>query len=454
MIAYIKAKIKNNLADADFIEIFSHSFYSFIFKVTGLFFGYLFTLLIGRFLGADAMGYFSISFTVLNVAMIFALLGIDNAIVKFISQDKDKLELFCKKTLIIVIVASSFISILLFQYSDFLSENFFNLESSSQLSFFLKIVALTIFPFAILRFFSNVFRGLKRTKEYVLFSEMLPFMAATIFLGVLLFILEPKNIFSVIAFLVGVLLSLIVSIFLWLLTKRNIKIKENKEKTGETKRNLTIKNILNIALPMAFASSMFLIMGYLDKILLGIFSNETSLGIYHICFQIAKAVTLPLFAINSIIAPKFAETYKKGNHNELKKIANQSTKVIFWSSFPILLIIFLFPSFILNLFGEEFIGGIIPLLILGFGFLVNSISGSVGLFLQMTSKEKLFQWILLVAVMINLILNLIFIPKYGIMGAALGTTISMIFWNLVSVLAVRRVFKINMMYLPFLKSKI
>ena len=91
-----------------------------------------------------------------------------------------------------------------------------------------------------------------------------------------------------------------------------------------------------------------------------------------------------------------------------------------------------------SLITEQFINGRNTLLILLIGQAVNAMSGSVGVIMQMTGKEKQFQNILFFALLINISLNLFLIPVHGILGAAIASTISIIFWNITSVLYIYR----------------
>ena len=67
-------------------------------------------------------------------------------------------------------------------------------------------------------------------------------------------------------------------------------------------------------------------------------------------------------------------------------------------------------------------------------------SGSVAIILNMTGKEKVFRNIIFVALVINILLNLLLIPKFCIEGAAIASASSLIFWNLYSVYYVYKEF--------------
>ncbi|MGA1863047.1 MATE family efflux transporter [Deferribacter thermophilus] len=106
-----------------------------------------------------------------------------------------------------------------------------------------------------------------------------------------------------------------------------------------------------------------------------------------------------------IFIPKFAEFWGKGDIKGLAKVAQQSTKLIFWTSFPILLFFLIFPKPILGIFGEEFKVGAIALMILTIGQFVNAAAGSVGYILQMTGHQKFHQNVVLIGAISNMILN-------------------------------------------------
>ena len=98
--------------------------------------------------------------------------------------------------------------------------------------------------------------------------------------------------------------------------------------------------------------------------------------------------------------------------------------------------------FLLSFFGTEFLIAKNTLLILLIGQIVNAMSGSVGFILQMTGREKVYQNILLLTLVINITLNIILIPKFGIEGAAIASAFSLLLWNLCSVFYIYRKYNV------------
>lgn len=70
------------------------------------------------------------------------------------------------------------------------------------------------------------------------------------------------------------------------------------------------------------------------------------------------------------------------------------------------------------------------------GQAVNAFCGSIGVYLNMTGKQQVFQVVLLSALGVNVVLNYFLIPKFGMTGAAIATSVSMILWNAAAVLYV------------------
>ena len=84
------------------------------------------------------------------------------------------------------------------------------------------------------------------------------------------------------------------------------------------------------------------------------------------------------------------------------------------------------------MYGEDFIVGSRTLVIMVIGSAINVICGSVGYILMMTDRQRVYRNILLFAVVINLSLDFVLVPKYGILGAGIANAIGVVIWNLIS----------------------
>jgi len=288
-------------------------------------------------------------------------------------------------------------------------------------------------------------RGLKKIKEYAFLMHIAIPLVASIILGIAYLFDKTKNA-PLAAYMVSVILAFLTSQVIWLKRSR-IRPTPSENFMGWIK-------LFRVSIPMLLTSSLFQVLGWTDVIMLGIFRTEREVGIYNIAMKIAIAVNIISMSISTIAAPKFAELYGQGDLKKLCEVIRNSTKLIFWTSLPVILILMLFPSFLLGIFGEEFKAGVYALLVLTVAQFINASCGSVGFILQMTGKELIFQNIMIGAAIINITLNGLLIPIYGINGAAFASLISVAFWNFMSVFYVRSKLHVVTIYLPGLGRRI
>jgi O-antigen/teichoic acid export membrane protein len=93
---------------------------------------------------------------------------------------------------------------------------------------------------------------------------------------------------------------------------------------------------------------------------------------------------------------------------------------------------------VLQISGAEFIQGQTALIILSIGYLVNALTGSVGILLYMTRHIEAYLATTAFAALLNVCLNWLLIPKWGVNGAATATTISMIASSVICAVWVRQ----------------
>jgi len=425
-------KIKTKLSeDVHLKELIQGSLTFLILRIFGMMVGYTFTLIVTRNLGASAWGIFALSFTVLQITSVIGKLGLDTALLRFIAQYNAQRKVktakyIYLKSIIVIIPLSFLLSVFLYYLSPLLAEKVFG---KPHLASYFKLMSFALIPFVLLSINSESLRAFKKIKEYITLQNLLPFLCAFIFFSIFFYILHIKNIkVIIIAYILGIGVSFFISFLLL--------NKEFSNKNGELEK-ISLRQILFVSLPMFLSSSLFMVMSWTDTIMLGMWRTEEEVGIYNIAVRLSMITSFTLGAINSIAAPKFAEFWGKKDLEGLKKVAQQSTKLIFWTSAPILILYILFPKFFMGIFGKEFREGASALVFLTIGQFVNASVGSVGYILQMTDKQKIFQNIILIAAILNIMLNLFLIPKLGIVGAAIASAIAFCFINIIPFFLIR-----------------
>ena len=430
------------MKNLNYLELIKGSSSAMIVRILGVFATYILTIFISRFYGKDAMGWFALSQTTLMLISVFSRFGFDTASVKFVSENLSlnkiyKLRRIYFKILKFVIPLSVAVSILFYFFSPILAIDIMDKE---QMVAPFRIISIAILPFVLLFIHSESLRGMKKIIFYALFRNMSSPIITTIILLIFYFNNFRQDEIPIYSYVISIFILSFISLFVWLfyIPKHD----------GKNKSKIKTSDMLSVSYPMMFTSSMSYLLQWSGIIILGIFVSEGDVGIYSVAVRISYITTITLFAIESIAAPKFSELYANKEMDDFKKIIHQSTKLIFWVSTPILILFLLFPTFFLGLFGQEFEIGKTALVLLVISQFITSCSGSVGYILQMTGKQKTFQYIIFSSAIINILLNFILVPTYGIMGAAISSLISLIFRNFVSVYMVYYYYNIITFYFP------
>jgi O-antigen/teichoic acid export membrane protein len=216
------------------------------------------------------------------------------------------------------------------------------------------------------------------------------------------------------------------------------------------------ERLMKISLPMMLTSSMFLVLNWTDNLFLGRFLSEDQVGIYFIAFKFGLIISLSLFAVNSIAAPKFSELSSAIDTSKLRKLAMQSVKLNLWSAIPVFVLLIFSAEWLLSLYGSSFVVAKRCVYILAFGQLYNALSGSVLNFLNMTGHEKLVSKIIVSAALLNVVLNYYLIPWFessegwlGIEGAAISSMMCLIYWNSLGIYFVYKYHGFIMFPTPF-----
>jgi O-antigen/teichoic acid export membrane protein len=417
---------------------------AFFMKIVGILFSFLFYWIISKQVGADGNGIYFITIAILNITVLISLKGLNTAFLKYTSKLRKNSPIAIidvkKKAFAYILPISILFNIIVFFSSNFIACELFN---NCDATFSIRIISFAILPLSLCLFIAEGFRGLKKIKFYELINSSLRFIFGSILL--VIFFLFNTKINPSLSITIGIFFTLIFSFFYWNKIEKKIKKSYNKKYIKVEK-----KEIFKLSNPLFFASAISYITNWSDTILLGILSATSDVGVYNIAFKIAMLAKLPLLSINAIAAPKFAETF---DLNKNKKIIQDSSRIIFFTSLPVLIVIILFNNDILSLFGNEFTQGSILLVILCIGQLFASLSGSVGHYLQMTDGEKTYKKGVIISLIINLVLNISFIPLYGIIGAGFANISSIIFRQTYFIYKIYQRDKIITLYIPEILKK-
>ncbi|MDQ1256008.1 MAG: hypothetical protein QG656_603, partial [Candidatus Hydrogenedentes bacterium] len=214
------------------------------------------------------------------------------------------------------------------------------------------------------------------------------------------------------------------------------------ESAGRT-RTYHTREWMAMAWPLMLVAGMHILTKKTDILMLGMFAGKTAAGIYGPATRLTDLITFGILAVMSIASPLIAEAHARQKPGELQRILFLASWGIVAFCVPIVAGIVVFGKFLLGIFGPEYVAGYGPLTVLMAGQVVNALTGPCVAALTMTGHQNVTAKILGCVVVVNIVLNAVLIPRFGLMGAAAATSISIALNKTFEMVYVWRLLRVN-----------
>lgn len=191
----------------------------------------------------------------------------------------------------------------------------------------------------------------------------------------------------------------------------------------------------------------------LDTVMLGFMKTNTDVGYYSVAIKIKNVLVGLITALGAVLLPRCSYYIKQNLFNEFKKVSSKAMSFIFVFSVPLLIYFMLFAKYtVLFLFGSDFTGSIIPMQVIMPTLLFIGITNLIGYQIMVPlGKENLILYSVIAGGIIDIILNLLLIPRYSATGAALGTVFAELIVLLFQVVAMKKYVLNNMKNQEYIK---
>lgn len=425
--------------------LLSKTIVSFGLRVVGLGVNLLFFWLITRLFGPSGTGIYSTALALVVVAGGVLALGTDTIILKLAGQYmgqpgsvafRQNFKSMYGSIALISLVISLFLYFSLPYIAGFYSDGTLHALRLASLCLPLHVLHLLQVQFL---------KGLSKITPSQVGEHIARPAGMLLFFGILHYN-GVANAF-IYAIPLGVLLAWVVSFFMALPVY--VGLPYYKQKTNLNQRTQLLRN----AWPMFFTTVSFTIISYTDVFMLGYYDLMADVGLYSAAVRISQLVVLVISSINTISAPRYAQYFDEGNTQKYHETVRTSAKLLFFGSIPFIIGLAIGAPYILQILGkgQEFRASAVPLYILLSGQAINALAGSVGIILSMTGREKVFRNIIMASMLLNVILNTLLIPKWGMAGAALATGFTTIVWNVTAAAYLFVKDGLKSFYIPFVK---
>ena len=190
----------------------------------------------------------------------------------------------------------------------------------------------------------------------------------------------------------------------------------------EIKPTTHLKSIL-VFTGMSFTISIYTL---LDSAMLGFLSTDMQVGFYSAANKLNHMVLSMLSALVSVLLPRLTIYVANNQEKKFSILAQKSVSLMFLLSIPMATGLFLLAKPLTVLFsGEDYLPAILPMRIITPIVIAIPLANiTAAQMLPALNKEKLMFFSYIFAAMLNAIINLIFIPRFGALGAAFGTVVA------------------------------
>ena len=182
---------------------------------------------------------------------------------------------------------------------------------------------------------------------------------------------------------------------------------------------------------------------WLGTLLIGALQSSAAAGIYAAATRFLTFGQLIGIAVTQVVGPKLSELLSRGDRERTRTVYATSTWWLIAFSWPLYLTMIVMAPALLSIFGPGYQQAQGVLVILGASMLFATAVGTVDIVLLMAGKSS---WNLLnaaVAVITNVALNLVLIPRYGIVGAAAALAASIFLNNFLPLIQVWKILRVH-----------
>lgn len=178
--------------------------------------------------------------------------------------------------------------------------------------------------------------------------------------------------------------------------------------------------------------------GHITVVAVGFLVGYVEAGSFFAAVRIVGLLVMPLVAINLTAGPDIARQYHENGPAAVQRICRSSVMILLPVVLTCAVIVTVLSGPLLSLFGETAVQAQTALYVLTGGYLINALSGSTGVLMQMTGHERRFLAYAATANAVALVMLFVLVPPLGLVGAAICVVIATSSWNLAVAVWARR----------------
>lgn len=397
-------------------------------------------LLLARWLGVDGYGLYVLAVSAASIFTGLSLLGLDRAMIRYVAimarrRDRSGLLGTIRLGLVVSTAGGIILGIVLYVAATPVADGLFDEPDLAPL---LELMAVVVPFLTISSVLVGVAQGFKRMEYSALAENVIQTLVRLALLGALALIDALDVLAALVVFGVADVAATLTLVTLlrrdWV---RQHAVPERHRARYDT------REVMAFAFPLWLSGILRKFRNNIETFLLGTMSVISAVGIYSVVNKINLVGHVSYLAILGGVRPTLAGLHDAGDRRALANVYATATRWTLAVNLPFFLIIVLFPTELLGVFGDDFRSGASALILLALAELINAATGVCQSMIDMTGHTTVklinsFLWMVLAVVA-----SFLLIPEFGLLGAAVATLIAVSVVNMLSVAQVWFLEKLN-----------
>ncbi len=396
--------------------------------------GYVTQVVIARLLGAQFYGFYAAGVALINGLQILSRFGMENGVVRYVAhyrehEDAARVRGTIVMALLFPIALSLVLSAVLFFGAGFIADTGWLQENGTLMVGVLRGFAFVLPFFVFMSMTAWATQGFQTVTYAAYIQQLIRPGLFLVFVGVC-YVLGAKIFGVIAAYALAMFLAGVVG--LYYLRKLFPDLFDRRAQT-----RFETKALFGVSIPMSITQGAQYLNNFSAILILGVFAAGAPVGIFNAAARTATFLTAVRFAFSGIFSPIISSLHARQDTEEMGRLYKDVSRWIFTGAFALFLVIVVFGPEVMGIFGEAFGAGVTALVIVAVAQLYSSSVGPAPRMLAMTDNQNFAMIATSVAAVTGVIVSFILIPRFEVLGAAIGMATAIIVENTGTMFAVK-----------------
>lgn len=404
-------------------------------RIFFLFSRFVITLLITRTVGPELYGLLVLAMGMTTFLESVSHFGFETTMVKYTAQYMAQKNVSTVRAIVnfglkVTLILSLVLASISFLFADQIAVLVFN---KANLAPVLRVMLVGVPFMSVVAIFLSALQGAKLLKYRILIQQFM----------------MPMFRFIVVAVALSLGFKIVGVAWAWVLTAvfgaALATVIQSKKIGLSFKSDSTMdkKELLSFSVLLLASQILYQNINGLGTLIIGIFLTADQVGIYGVAMRTVPFMLIPFVSFSAIFSPFVSELFTKGRMKELENMYKTGNKWVMTASLPLFVLIVFFSEQIASFFGSGFKSSAPIMVIVLIGQMVNICTGSTGIILSMTGKAHYNLFNSASLCILNIVLTLLLVPRFGLMGAASAYSVSIVTIQLLQIAEVWRLYRMH-----------